>query len=256
MAREGIKRHFAEHMKPNGATDDTLQEALHVFPVIMRRKLDAQVISVEQWWETEIDVRATSFDSSEHIYPIEEDIMVQFVGKADALSLHNGNLFIEEHKFVSAQGFGERRREQYQRARQTKGYVYLANANLKGKKVHGVLHNFFLKKKQPELQQNISYIGPKDLKRFECSVCEVAREVYNAQQSGVWRESLDECHGGYSACPFNVLCDFDDNEEVRRQNFTKYESKAKFETLDGSKQSGAAEDISEKTSKLRRGVET
>ena len=253
MARDGMRKHFEEKMKPNGASEDDLQEALHTFPVVMRRKLDVKVISVEQWWETEIEVGTIGEWGSEKGV---RDLAVQFVGKADAISMHENHLLVEEHKFTSGRGFGDKRIQQYQRARQPKGYAFLGNANLKGKKITGVLHNFFLKQKNPKLEQRITYIGPKDLKRFEESVCKVACEVHNAQCTGVWRESLDECYGGWSACPFNVLCEFDDNEEVRKQNFDKRDPKAKFDTLDGTKQSGAAEDISEKTGGLRGGMET
>ena len=260
MARDGIKKYFEEKMKPHGASEDDLREALHTFPVIMRRKLDVKVISVEQWWETEIPVGKIPdlFNpTKEGNLEFTPEFYIQFVGKADALSIYEGkHLMVEEHKFTSGKGFGDKRIQQYQRARQPKGYAFLGNANLKGRKIHGVLHNLFVKMKNPKLEQRITYIGPKDLKRFEESVCKVACEVHNAQQTGVWRESLDECYGGWSACPFNVLCEFDDNEEVRKQNFDKRDPQAKFDTLDGTKQSGVKENISEETGGLRGGVET
>ena len=254
MAREGIKKHFEEKMKPHGATKNVLDEAIHTFPVIMRRKLDVQVISVEQWWETEIVVDPPGTDDDGIYYT--DGLYVQFVGKVDAISMHENHLLVEEHKFTSGIGFGDKRIQQYQRARQPKGYAFLGNENLKQNKIVGVLHNFFLKMKNPKLEQRITYIGPKDLRRFKDSVCKVAREVHTAQQSGVWRESLDSCYGEWWPCPFNVLCEFDDNEEVRKQNFTKRESQAKFDTLIGTKQSGVKENISEETGGLRGGVET
>ena len=206
-------------LKPAGATTDDLAEALHTFPVIMKRRLNMTPITVEQWWETDIES--------------DDGITVHFVGKCDAVSMLDNELYMEEHKFTSGRGFGEKRITQYLKSRQPKGYVYLAQKNLKSdKKIRGVAFNFFLKMTNPKLEQRITYVGPKDLKRFEESVINTAKEVLTAFETDTWRESLDECYGFFGKCPFTTLCEFDDNEEVRNQLYTQRDSQKKFEILD------------------------
>lgn len=220
IARAAMENHYNTKMKSQGVSEEALQEALHYFPVIMRRRLKTNVLSVEHWWEGIVSIPE---------YP---SMRVLYVGKVDAISRLDGALYLEEHKFISASGFGEKKKEEYQRCRQPKGYVFLASENLKlNAPPKGVIHNFFLKKKAPELVQEVTYIGPKDTKRFKRSAVEIGLEVYDAYKNNRWREELNSCRGWKGKCDYHNLCEFEDSQEVRDRLFKTYEPSEKFDTL-------------------------
>lgn len=245
MARAAIVEHFESEMRPLKVERDVLDEATHVFPVIMRRRVDVKPIAVEQWWET--------------IIPIDDITRIQFVGKADVISTMDSAYYIEEHKTINARGFGEKKITQYQKARQTKGYVLLGRRNLKpefASKLVGVVHNFFLKKKEPELKQEITMVGPRDLERVERNIIDVAKEILYAHRSGYFRENTNACHSWAGSCSYNRLCEFGDNSEIRQQLFTTESRDERLSRLDTiSKRTGPAENVSETADKVESGVE-
>lgn len=260
MARQAIVGHFETMMRPLNVEHNVLDEAVHTFPVIMRRRLDIKPIAVEQWWEMVIDVPAEQvcFD----LDTLREQRLdlpafkIHFVGKADAISKMGDAYVIEEHKSVDARGFGEKKIAQYQKSRQTKGYVLLAQHNLKNTKVVGVVHNFFLKKKEPELRQEITMVGPRDLERAKQDIIGVAEEMLYAYRNNHYRENTDNCHSWIGACPYCRLCEFGDNPEIRQQLFTTEIRDERLSRLDTiSKRAGSAENVSEATDASESGVE-
>jgi len=245
MARETIKSYYERELKPKGADKNALDEALHVFPVILRRRLRVRPITVEQWWEHRIDC---------------SEFIIEIVGKVDALSIleSDGSYYIEEHKFVSASGFGDKKEEEYQRSPQTAGYVVLAEANIKGdRKVRGVVHNFFLKKKEPDLKQPISIVGARDIARWNNHIRDIAHEINDAyEEGGGYKEGLDACRTWSGPCPYSRLCEFNDNPEIRRELYDIHEPKDKFKTLEGTAQREVpASDVPTETVQPESGVE-
>ena len=205
---------FEKDFAPNGASREVLEEVLSVLPAVMQAKIKTVPVSTEEWLERPITT---------------PEFIVDFVGKIDLTSVLEKDLYVEEHKFLDARGFGEYRALQNQESMQTKGYVFLTQG-LK-QSVKGVIHNFFLKMKSPKLEQRITLVGPRDLSRFEKNLIDVAREVHSAHKNNHWRENIDDCYG-YSKCPFVTLCEFGDNEEIRKAKFEKREPRDKFMTVE------------------------
>lgn len=205
LARQAMDEYYLITEDMND--DSVLKEAKVLMPCITQGKENFRPISVEQWHEFCMG------------YVDDEPIMLLI--KMDGLVLYDTKyLLTMEHKTVSGKGFGTRAINAEVSSNQSKCYSYGASEIFK-KEVSGVMYNFLVKLKIPELNRHIHFVSERDRNRFKDNTLNLAKEMLERENGSLpFTCNFNECHTRWGDCPFSPLCDQGDSKEVREMLYS------------------------------------